>query len=172
MKKHTRKQYARWILLVEAVGGLSGWLTHKGIRTYQKTIVQPPLSPPGTVFPIVWGGLFALMGIGAARIWASPPFRRPLPRSAALRDPADLQFLLEHPLLQFPGLRPGLTMAVGTVGTDSADDPLLPRGGFPRRPAADPVSSVGLLCRVPQRRRMAPQQALIPFPGRTKRPAS
>ena len=30
MKKHTRKQYARWILLVEAVGGLSGWLTHKG----------------------------------------------------------------------------------------------------------------------------------------------
>lgn len=73
MKKHTRKQYARWILLAEAVGGLSGWLTRKGIRTYQKTIVQPPLSPPGTVFPIVWGGLFALMGIGAARIWASPP---------------------------------------------------------------------------------------------------
>ena len=27
MKKHTRKQYARWILLAEAVGGLSGWLT-------------------------------------------------------------------------------------------------------------------------------------------------
>lgn len=73
MNKHTWKRYALWILLVEAVGALSGWLTRKGARAYQETIVQPPLSPPGVVFPIVWGILFALMGIGAARVWASPP---------------------------------------------------------------------------------------------------
>lgn len=35
--------------------------------------MQPPLSPPAIVFPIVWGILFALMGIGAARIYLSPP---------------------------------------------------------------------------------------------------
>lgn len=55
MKQRTWKQYALWILLAEAVGALSGWLTRKGVRTYQETIVQPPLSPPGMVFPIVWG---------------------------------------------------------------------------------------------------------------------
>lgn len=73
VNKRTWKQYALWVLLTEAVGGLSGWLTRKGVRTYQETIVQPPLSTPGMVFPIVWGILFALMGIGAARIYASPP---------------------------------------------------------------------------------------------------
>ena len=73
MKQRTWKLYAFWILLTEAVGALSGWLTRKGVRTYQETIVQPPLSPPGMVFPIVWGILFALMSVGAARIYASPP---------------------------------------------------------------------------------------------------
>lgn len=30
---------------------------------------QPPLSPPGWVFPVVWTGLFALMGVSAWRVW-------------------------------------------------------------------------------------------------------
>ena len=37
-----------------------------------QTIEKPPLSPPGWVFPVVWTILFALMGIGAARIRLSP----------------------------------------------------------------------------------------------------
>lgn len=40
---------------------------------YQAQITQPPLSPPGALFPIVWGVLYALMGIGAARIRLSEP---------------------------------------------------------------------------------------------------
>ena len=70
------KTYAFWILLCEAVGGLSGWLTREGTRIYQATVTQPPLSPPPLVFPIVWGILFALMGIGAARIYLTPPSGR------------------------------------------------------------------------------------------------
>ena len=70
------KTYAFWILLCEAVGGLSGWLTREGTRIYQATVAQPPLSPPPLVFPIVWGILFALMGIGAARIYRTPPSGR------------------------------------------------------------------------------------------------
>ena len=66
------KTYALWILLAEAVGGLSGWLTREGTKIYQATVEQPPLSPPPLVFPIVWGILFALMGIGAARVYLSP----------------------------------------------------------------------------------------------------
>ena len=64
---------AAFVLLTELVGGLSGFLTRKGSKVYQATIRKPPLSPPGVVFPIVWGILFALMGIGAARIWRAPP---------------------------------------------------------------------------------------------------
>lgn len=62
------KTYAFWILLAEGVGGLSGWLARDGFRIYEETVRQPPLSPPQIVFPIVWGILYALMGIGAARL--------------------------------------------------------------------------------------------------------
>ena len=72
MKKSTWKTYIFWILLTEAVGALSGWLTRAATKSYTDTIIQPPLSPPAIVFPIVWGILFALMGIGAARIYLSP----------------------------------------------------------------------------------------------------
>ena len=41
--------------------------------TYSQTILQPPLSPPGWLFPLVWSPLYGLMGIGAARIWQTPP---------------------------------------------------------------------------------------------------
>lgn len=75
MKQHTWKIYAAWILLAEAVGSLSGWLTRDGAKAYSQSIIQPPLSPPAMVFPIVWGILFALMGIGAARIYLAPPSR-------------------------------------------------------------------------------------------------
>jgi len=66
------KTFAFWIIFAEAVGGLSGWLTREGVMTYQAAIEQPPLSPPSAVFPIVWSVLFALMGIGAARVYLAP----------------------------------------------------------------------------------------------------
>lgn len=73
MKKQPWKLYLFWILLAEAVGGLSGWLTREGTKVFNETALQPPLSPPAIVFPIVWGILYALMGISAARIYASAP---------------------------------------------------------------------------------------------------
>ena len=72
MKKLQWKTYTFWILFTEAVGALSGWLSREGTKLYQAAIVQPPLSPPGIVFPIVWTILFALMGISAARVYRSP----------------------------------------------------------------------------------------------------
>ena len=71
--KKNWKTYAFWILLSEAVGGLSGWLTREGARLYGTTVVKPPLSPPAILFPIVWTILFLLMGVGAARVYLSPP---------------------------------------------------------------------------------------------------
>lgn len=73
MNRHKWVVYASWTVLAEAVGGLSGWLTREGARQYSQSIRQPPLSPPPLAFPIVWAGLFALMGVGAARVYLSAP---------------------------------------------------------------------------------------------------
>lgn len=72
MKKHAWKVYAVWIALAEGVGALSGWLTREGEKLFQQTAVQPVLSPPKWVFPLVWAVLYALMGISAARVYRTP----------------------------------------------------------------------------------------------------
>ncbi len=73
MRMKNWKTYAFWILVAEATGGLSGWLSREGMRYFESAVVQPPLSPPPILFPIVWGILYALMGIGAARVSLTPP---------------------------------------------------------------------------------------------------
>lgn len=47
-----------------AVGGLSAYLTMGAMETFE-SLKQPPLSPPGWLFPVVWTALFALMGIAS-----------------------------------------------------------------------------------------------------------
>lgn len=75
MKENTKqkiKVYGISILIAELVGGLSALLTRSGMNNFE-TAAKPDLTPPAIVFPIVWTILFALMGIGAARIYMSPP---------------------------------------------------------------------------------------------------
>ena len=72
MKKQTVLPYILWIGLAEGVGLLSGLLSRSATSTFGETVIQPPLSPPAIVFPIVWTVLFALMGIGAARVSMTP----------------------------------------------------------------------------------------------------
>ncbi len=67
------KTYFSFILLAEVTGLLSAWLSRSGMAAYGDTIVASPLSPPPIVFVIVWTILYALMGIGAARIWMTDP---------------------------------------------------------------------------------------------------
>ena len=69
------KTYTFWILLTEAVGALSGWFSRNGMEVYMETIQKPSLSPPGWLFPIVWTILYALLGLGAARIWLASASR-------------------------------------------------------------------------------------------------
>lgn len=72
MNKTLWKTYILWILGIELIGAISGFLTQTGAEIYNKTIIKPWLSPPSIVFPIVWGILFLLLGISAARIYLSP----------------------------------------------------------------------------------------------------
>ncbi len=78
----TWKKYAFWILLTEAVGGISSWLTRTGMEAYKTSVVKPDFAPPDIVFPIAWTILFAIMGIGAARVYMAQPSQE---RSRALK---------------------------------------------------------------------------------------
>src|SRR5574344_527519 len=68
----TWKPYLFFVALCEAVGLLAGFLTADAMQSYE-AIAKSSLSPPAIVFPIVWTILYALMGIGAVRIWLAPP---------------------------------------------------------------------------------------------------
>ena len=65
---HNKK--INWLLLVIciglplAVGGLSALLTRNSMKDFA-ILNQPPLAPPGWLFPIVWTILFVLMGIAS-----------------------------------------------------------------------------------------------------------
>ena len=72
MKKQTVLPYIFWIGLAEGVGLLSGMLSRSATSTFGETVIQPPLSPPTIVFPIVWTVLYAFMGVGAARVSLAP----------------------------------------------------------------------------------------------------
>lgn len=58
------------LLLSLGAGGLSALLTGGAMDQYG-ALRQPPLSPPGWVFPVVWTALFALMGVSAWLVWRS-----------------------------------------------------------------------------------------------------
>lgn len=53
-----------------AVGGLSALFTMDSMKDFER-LNQPPLSPPGWLFPVVWTILFILMGISAYLIATS-----------------------------------------------------------------------------------------------------
>ena len=56
------------------VGGL-GALLGGGMASYGN-LNQPPLSPPGWVFPIVWSILYLLMGYASYRVYTSEADRQ------------------------------------------------------------------------------------------------
>lgn len=70
MKKQHVKLYVGAIVLIELLGAFGGFLIREKIAEYGMSI-KPVISPPAILFPIVWTILYALMGIGLARIFQS-----------------------------------------------------------------------------------------------------
>ncbi len=61
------------IIIPVAVGALSGYISGNSMEAY-KQLEQPPFSPPGAVFGIVWPILYVLMGIASYLICVSDTF--------------------------------------------------------------------------------------------------
>ena len=70
MKTNWKKRLLYWAIPL-AVGGLSALLSG-GMGGY-KVLNQPPLSPPGWVFPVVWTILYLLMGEASYRVSEKGP---------------------------------------------------------------------------------------------------
>lgn len=66
--KHKWKQLLLFLGIPLLVGTLSAWLTRDSMETFA-SLNQPPLSPPGWLFPIVWSILFLLMGWASYRVY-------------------------------------------------------------------------------------------------------
>lgn len=70
------KQKLRWkpllisLAIPLAVGGLSAFLTKDGMRAFA-SLRQPPLSPPGWLFPVVWTILYLMMGAACYLVWTA-----------------------------------------------------------------------------------------------------
>ena len=58
-----------FIISAELVGAVSALLSG-GFTDYYGSLIQPPLSPPAILFPIVWTILYALMGWSAYLIYS------------------------------------------------------------------------------------------------------
>lgn len=64
------KTYAKNILIALLTGALSALISMGDMQSFD-TLVKPPLTPPGFLFPIVWTVLYTLMGIGLTRVQLS-----------------------------------------------------------------------------------------------------
>ncbi|MBQ3262045.1 MAG: tryptophan-rich sensory protein [Oscillospiraceae bacterium] len=62
------RPYVGFCALALLVGGLSSVITQGEMEAFF-ALRQPPLSPPGWVFPVAWTILYLLMGVGMALVW-------------------------------------------------------------------------------------------------------
>ena len=77
--KNKWKRLIFCLVLPLAVGGLATLLSG-GMGSY-KGLEQPPLSPPGWVFPVVWTALYLMMGYASWRMWESGKPREAIRRA-------------------------------------------------------------------------------------------
>lgn len=63
------------LLIPLAVGGLSALLTRNSMEAFG-ALNQPPLSPPGWLFPVVWTILYLLMGLASYLVFVNGHNRR------------------------------------------------------------------------------------------------
>ena len=99
MNVNWKKRIICWAIPL-AVGGLATLLSG-GMDLYQE-IVQPPLSPPGWVFPLVWTALYLLMGEASYRVLISDA-DKPQKRRALIAYGVQLFLNFLWPLFFFGG---------------------------------------------------------------------
>ena len=65
-----------FVVGTELVGALSALVAGGGFSAYYQSLMKPPLSPPGWLFPVMWGILYAVMGVSAYLVRHSESFAK------------------------------------------------------------------------------------------------
>jgi translocator protein len=65
------------VIVIEALGGLSGWISNSGYGNgWFDGLQKPFFMPPGWLFGVVWPILYAMMGVALGLVLAEPPSPR------------------------------------------------------------------------------------------------
>lgn len=72
--KTDKKRLLLCLAVPLVVGAAAGLLTQNSMETFE-ALKQPPLSPPGWLFPVVWTALYLLMGISSYLVCVSDAAR-------------------------------------------------------------------------------------------------
>ena len=142
------KPYIIFVGSALAVGGLSALVTGNSMDNYAR-LVQPPFAPPGWLFPVVWTALFILMGIGVARVYiAGGPYRSV--SLALFFTQLAVNFCWSIFFFRLEARR--LCLAVAAADACAVHDCGIQKERQDRRPFADPLYTVAVLCRLPEPR--------------------
>lgn len=60
------REFFPWVLLCLAVGTVAGFLQQGALQEWYPRLEKSPLTPPGSVFFVVWTVLYVLMGLSIA----------------------------------------------------------------------------------------------------------
>ncbi len=71
------KKLAKDIILPLVIGGVAAFLTRDAMSIFE-SVNQPPLSPPGWLFPVVWTFLYIAMGVSIYWVKKEEDLRRDL----------------------------------------------------------------------------------------------
>jgi len=97
--KINRKVLVICLVIPLVVGGVAALLTGGGMDTFA-SLNQPPLSPPGWLFPVVWTILYILMGIASYLVLTSGKPRGSVRRAMVIYG-IQLAFNFLWPILFF-----------------------------------------------------------------------
>ena len=65
------------VIVIELLGGASGWLSNSGYgNEWFDNLQKPSFMPPGFVFGIVWPILYGVLGIALGMVLSEPPSAR------------------------------------------------------------------------------------------------
>ena len=93
------KQLLICLAIPLATGGLSALISGSGMQSYGE-LNQPPFSPPGWLFPVVWTILYLLMGYASYRVLTSGEDPKYIRKALSLYG-AQLAFNFLWPLIFF-----------------------------------------------------------------------
>ena len=136
------------VLLPLVVGGLSALLAGNSMEAFQ-SFKQPPLSPPGWLFPIVWTALYVLMGVASYLVAASDAPAGEIKNALkAYAIQLAINFFWSILFFRFGLLWFSFFLAFASMGISCGDDHFVWQNIQNRRPSFNTLSFVGHLCGV------------------------